>query len=133
MSATYDPTLPTDIDYVRFLVPDTDVTPTTDAKFSDEEIAATIAEEQSRGRTGGSTKYFVTAVLLGILLSKFAARGEGIRRKEVDELELEFGPRDSAERALQRRIVDLERRGKFLLQPRPRLMKAYGSVDTTAT
>lgn len=133
MSATYDPTLPTDGDYVRFLVPDTDVTPSTDAKFSDEEIAAVVAEEQSRGRTGGSTKYFVTAVLLGILLGKFAARGEGIRRKEVDELELEFGPRDSAERALQRRIVDLERRGKFLLQPRPRLMKAYGSVDTTAT
>jgi hypothetical protein len=132
MAATYDPTLATDADYVRFLVPDTDVTPATDAQFSDEEIAAVIAEEQSNGRTGASTKYFVAAVLLGILRSKFATLGEGRRRKIVDELEVEYGQHDSADEALEHRIDDLNAKGRRLLHPRPRLFKAYGSVDTTA-
>ena len=132
MSATYDASLPTDGDYIRFLVPDTDVTPATDASFSDEEIAAVIAEQQAKGRTGRSTKYFATAQLLGILRSKYATLGAGVREKKVDELSVEYGQHDSADQALEKRIEGLLSEGRRCLQPRPRLMKAYGSVNTTA-
>jgi hypothetical protein len=128
LAATYDPTLPTDKDYVRFLVPDTDVSPATDATFSDEEITAVIAEQTAKGRTGASTKYFATWQLLGIQLSTLASAGGGRKEKEVDDLRIGWGMDAGSADSLRERRSSMWAEGVRCLVPRPILMKAYGRV-----
>lgn len=119
MAATYDPTLPTDADHVRFLVGDTD---TTDALFQDEEIAAVLAEEAVTA-SGQSLKYFAAASLLSMLWARWSAAGQGISAKTVGRLHIEYGNQASVLSALEDRISFLRRRGAFLLMPRPKVFR----------
>jgi hypothetical protein len=125
MAATYDPSLGTDRDYVRFLVPDRD---TANPKFQDEEIDAVISEQQGKGRTGKSTKYFAAAQLVSVQISSNALTGNGIQRKEVDELEVEYGIDTGTKESLLNHQEWLLAEGRRCLAPRPRMFRAYGKV-----
>lgn len=74
MSATYDPALPTDKDWVRFLIGDTTVTMT----LSDEEIGALLAEPEYPNK-------WLAAAAAG---RRILAKGKGVISKSVAELSL---------------------------------------------
>lgn len=98
MSATYDASLPTDKDWVRFLVGDRTVS---SAVLQDEEIAALLVEEKN--------KYLAAARAGETIL----ARTQGVVSKQVDDLSISFG--DSAESAYRAHIKSLRERGATLL------------------
>lgn len=98
MSATYDPTLPSDVSWVRFLVGDRDVTK---AVLSDEEIGAVLAEE--------ANKYLAAARVGEVILT----RGRGVISKSVGDLSLSYG--DSPESAYRSHLQTLRERGAELL------------------
>jgi hypothetical protein len=100
MAATYDPTLPTDKDWVRFLTGDRDVTPESDAKFQDEEILAVLAEEEN--------KYLAAARLAETLL----AQSGGAVEKQVDDLRLRWS--ESPSSAYRQYITGLREKGARL-------------------
>lgn len=126
MAFTYDATLLTDRDWVRFYVPDKVAAV---AIYQDEEIDALIAEQMAKGRTGLSAKYYASASALRNLVGEYALVGGGLRRKEVDDLELEFGFQTASSKALQDKIDFLEKEGNKCLVPRPKLIQAMGSVS----
>lgn len=119
MAATYDPTLPSDADHVRFLVGDTDITA---ALFQDEEIAAVLAEETA---TGDALKWFAAASLLSILSARWASAGRGVFEKQVGRLRIQYGGQGSGDAlaVLAARISEMRRRGAFLLNPRPKVFR----------
>ncbi len=86
MSATYDPTLPTDLDWVRFLTGDRDVIA---PRLQDEEITALLAEEKNR--------YFAAAQAGEMILAKSG----GLVEKQVGDLRLRWsdGGSENAYRA----------------------------------
>jgi hypothetical protein len=112
MAATYDPTLPTDRDWVRFLIGDTNVTPATDALFTDEEIDAVLTEQ--------SNKYLAAARLLSNLSARWAGAGRGVMSKRVDELSARWGVSGDTASALASRIAELRSLG----MPPPRVFKS---------
>lgn len=75
MSVSYDPSLSTDLDWVRFLAGDRDIT---NAQVSDEEIWALLEEEPN--------KYFAAAAVCEIILSK----NGGLVDKQVGDLRLKW-------------------------------------------
>ena len=101
MATTYDPTLPTDRDWVRFLIGDRSTT----FSLQDEEIAAVLVEE--------SNKYYAAARCASVI----QGLGGGAVRKRVGSLMLEFS--DSADNAYQRLIDDLRRKGADENMPGP--------------
>lgn len=102
MAATYDPTLPTDKDWVRFLIGDRDVTT---ARFADEEYVAVLTEE--------ANKYLAAARMAETLLG----RSGGLVEKEVDTLRLKWS--DTAQNAYREYIDELRKRGCELLISKP--------------
>ena len=76
MAATYDASLPSDKDWVRFLIGDRDVT---NARISDEEITAVLAEE--------ANKYCAAARCAQLAF----AGTQGVTMKAVDDLRIEYG------------------------------------------
>lgn len=75
MAASYDPRLPTDLDWVRFLAADRDVAT---ALVDDEEIHALLQEEPN--------KYFAAAAVCDLIL----ARSGGLIDKQVGDLRLKW-------------------------------------------
>jgi len=94
VSATYDPTLPTDKDWVRFLIGDR-VEAT--AKLQDEEILAVLGEE--------ANKYLAAARCGEIIISL----GQGAVSKSVDDLSITYG--DSAESSFRDHLRKLREEG----------------------
>lgn len=91
MAATYDPTLPVDKDYVRFVLGDTDVPEAAD--LMDEEILAILEDEQN--------KYLAAARCGEIIIGK----NKGVVSKNVDNLGISFGDSPtSSYRALIQRL-----------------------------
>lgn len=103
MSATYDSSLPTDKDYVRFLVRDT--VPAT-AQLQDEEIAALLTEE--------GNKYLAAAAALESLLTGWSSAGRGVIEKAVGKLRIRRGLDESADGAIRRYIDQLRTKGADL-------------------
>ena len=100
MSATYDPTLPTDRDWVRFLVGDRVVASNI---LEDEEIDALLLEE--------ANKYLAAARAGEVILS----RSRGVVSKTVADLSLTYG--DSPESAYRTHLQRLREKGcKLLLE-----------------
>lgn len=130
MSQTYDPTLATDRDHVRFLIGDTSwffTTPEGTAKFSDEEIDATLTEQTSGG-TG--RKYCAAARLLSILQIRLASAGEGLLKKTVSELSREWGIDGNAAQVLETRIGDLRRECSRRISASPWQFRVAGNSST---
>lgn len=90
---TYDPALSTDLDHVRFLVDDTDVSTASSAQLSDEEILAVIAEQNA---TGKALKYFAAGRCWQVLASRWSSSGSGITEKQVGRLRIKYGIDGSA-------------------------------------
>lgn len=109
MSATFDPTLPTTRDLVRFLICDTEVVPVDEAAVSDEELDALIAMSSA---SGDATAFCVAAEVLSKLLAKFTVSGlkSGIVEKQVSKLRLRFGSTTSTADLLTDRIKHLRQR-----------------------
>jgi hypothetical protein len=98
VSATYDPTLPTDKDWVRFLIGDRDVA---DPRLQDEEILALLVEKENK---------YLAAALAG---DSILAAGQGAVSKSVGDLSLTLG--DSAESTYRAHLRRLHERGCQLL------------------
>lgn len=120
---TYDPALPTDKDWVRFLAGDRDVSK---AQLYDQEIDALIAAEASNGKSGGqsSAVYLAAARALEGLAVSWQTAGKGIVEKRVDDLQIKRAENESAAEAIQNRINELRAKGAWLLTPRPRALRA---------
>lgn len=120
MSATYDPNLSTERDFIRFLIGDTSAPFT----LSDEEIDALILDStygESRAR-----KYFVAADALTFLSLRWASSGKGITSKSVSRLSISYGNSTSAQEALDRKIKELRAIGNYYLSRVPRIMRVLG-------
>lgn len=100
MTVSYDPTLPTDRDWVRFLIGDRTADQDT-AKLSDEEIDAVLREEPN--------KYFAAARCGDQII----AQGQGAVSKSVDDLSIEYG--DDAESAYRAYLQGLREEGARVL------------------
>lgn len=94
---TYDPTLPSDRDWVRFLIGDR----TSPFRISDDEIDALLIEERN--------KYLAAARAGEICLT----RGMGITSKSVEGLSISFG--DSPTSAYRSHLQRLREKGARLL------------------
>jgi len=102
MAKTYNPSLPTNKDWVRFLTGDREETTgpaytMTKALLLDEEIAAVVAEE--------ANKWLAAARCGEVIL----ARGKGAISKAVDGLSISWG--DSPESAYRAHIKGLRVKG----------------------
>ena len=80
----YDPSLPTDNDWVRFKVQDTGTSP----DLQDAEIDALLDEEPN--------KWYAAAAAIEVIKAKRAAVGGGLLEKKVEDLELRFGGESAA-------------------------------------
>jgi hypothetical protein len=110
MAATYDSTLATNKDHVRFLIPDTNVNA---AQLSDEEITAVLSLETA---TGQALPYFAAARCVDVLHAKWSAGGQGVVEKQVGKLRIKRGMAEDASEALARHAEQLRERGAWLLR-----------------
>jgi hypothetical protein len=99
MTATYDPLLPTDLDWVRFLIGDRN---TASPALQNEEILACLVEK-------GQNKYLAAALAGNAILAK----GRGVISKSVGDLSLSFG--DSPTATYRSHLQRLQERGAELL------------------
>lgn len=123
MSASYDPLVPTDKDWVRLLCGDVD---TSSAELQDEEINAILAEETASGK---ALKYFAAASALSYLQSKWAGKGKGLITKTVSKLSRTWGVTSDHADILKDRIDWLRQRGAWLLKPSPRAFRVAGNPN----
>lgn len=110
MAATYDPTLATDRDWVRFLIGDRTVA---SARLQDEEIDAVLTEEQN--------KYLAAARCAEIAFGGT----QGLVEKAVDDLRLKYS--DNADSAYWKYIESLREKGARLTYERPHMFKVLGT------
>ena len=114
MTATYDPSLPIDKDWVRFLVGDRDVV---SPRLQDEEIAALLNEE--------ANKYLAAARACELIL----ARSGGLVEKQVGDLVLKWG--GSAQDQYTLYIKKLREKGARLTFQKPRNFRVMGTKCRT--
>ena len=123
MSATYSASLPTDLDWVRFLIADINVvTP----QLQDEEILAVIAEESGGVAAAAALKYVAAARLLSMLQSKWATAGGGLISKTVSRLSKTWGISGVGAEVLEYRIKYLLECAANLCLTQPRFFKTLG-------
>lgn len=111
MSASFNSSLTTNLDWVRFLIRDTDIT---NPLLSDEEITAVLAEQTSAlAVTGSALKYYAAAECLRALHTSWMSRGRGIASKKVSQLSITYGSGIgiNIDIALQNRIAELRTLG----------------------
>lgn len=104
MTFSYDPTLPTDRDWVRFIIGDRVVET---ASLDDGEIDAVLAQE--------ANKYLAAARCGRIILAR--GRG-GVTSKSVDGLSLSYD--SSPEGAYGKHLTEIHQKGCELLLPKGR-------------
>jgi hypothetical protein len=107
MTATYDSTLPTDKDHVRFLVGDTDIS---SPQFQDEEIIAIILDGTA---TGKAIKYFAAAALLSVLVTVSVSSGQGVMDIRLSSLAIRLGMDQAGIGAIESRIKYLQAMGAY--------------------
>lgn len=125
MSATYDSSLSTNKDWVRFLTGDTDVS--SNPLLSDEEIGAVLSEEEA---TGDATKYYAAATCLRAIRSRLSHAGDGKLSKSVGDLSITWGLDGTAQQMIEERIRQLETRGAELYVPSHKLFRTLGRSTT---
>lgn len=115
MPATYTASLPTDRDFVRFLVGDVVVA---SAMLQDEEIDAVLDAE---GWPSPAVRYFAAARCLSTLHTRWMSAGRGKSSKKVSRLQIVYGTGAgiNIDAAIQERIKELRREGARLLSPQP--------------
>lgn len=123
MSFSYDSTLSSNVDIVRFLIGDT----AEPALFTDEELSALLGLQTA---TGAALPYFAAAEALSTLSGRYANAGKGTIQKTVSKLTKIWGVNEDANDALQSRISWLRQRGAFLLSQRPFSFRIAGGSRT---
>lgn len=120
MAATYDNTLPTDRDWVRFLIRDTN---TTTPIFDDNEIDA-VLDLKLLSITSPAARYFAAAELLSAAHTAWMTKGRGVASKKVSQLSISYGTGVgiNIDAAIQARIKELRITGAHLLCPEPRTL-----------
>lgn len=120
MSSTYDPTLPTDLDWVRHLLRDVD---TTTPMFQDEEIDAVVTATLL-SISSPAARYFAAASLLAALHTQWMSRGKGIASKKISKFSITYGTGIgiNVDAAVQLRIKELRIEGANLLCPSPKTL-----------
>lgn len=129
MSATYDTSLSTDKDHVRFLIGDTIVDPVTSALLSDEEIAATLGAEEVQSNVE-ARRYYAAATCLRAIQARLAHKGKGMFSKTVSRLSITWGQDSNVATALASRIAWLESRGAELVLGTSRVFRVMGGSRT---
>ena len=123
MSFSYDSTLASDLDWVRFLVPDK-TTPS--HLFEDEELEALIAQSPDNGQSGNlsSAVYYAAASALSRLHRQYMTKGKGSTSKKVSRLAIVYGTGSgiNIDIAVQTAISNLRREGA-------RLLSEYSSIS----
>lgn len=122
MPITYDPTLSTDRDWVRFLTRDTNLVT---AALQDEEIDAMLLEETVR--VPAALKYVTAARVLDLLVASWAGVSHGLKAKTVGRLKLEWGGDGGNLEALHERINYLLRRAAEICERRPLAFRTLGN------
>ena len=107
---TYDPTAFTDITRVRLLIGDTDIVPTTDAQFCDEEIQAflTMASGSLLTAAGYALEAWASAIADSLLSEKigdYAYTKQDVANKM--KLAMEYKKQDAAKPYLTWAEMDL--------------------------
>lgn len=122
MAVTYDSTLPTNRDWVRFLTRDTSLTA---AALQDEEIDAMLLEESVS--VPAALKYVTAARVLNLLVSQWASTSHGLKSKTVGRLSLEWGGDAGNFQALHDRVDYLLRCAAELCEQRPLAFRTLGN------
>lgn len=107
MAATYDTSLPTDKDWVRFMIGDRDVAAAT---LQDEEINAILGMK--------ANKYLAAADCAQMML----ALNQGLIEKQVETLKLQWSNK-GAESTYQIYIEYLRKMGTMMMSPAPAVFK----------
>lgn len=106
MSTNYDPTWPSAMDHVRFLVRDT----ATPFWFQDEEVQGTIDMQEATGVAG---RYYAAAELLSIMAHSLATTRDdpGVREKWLGDLRVKWGADEDTLDAINARVAFYRRIG----------------------
>lgn len=124
----YDPTLPDSQNRVRFLIPDRGTT----QQISDAEIDAVLAQHSSYAST--VAEHLTAAKCLELIFTEYASRGQGVGRKKVSKLEIEYGSRDgNVEAAVQARIDNLRTEAARLSRSKPAFSTVREPPDASAS
>ena len=107
MATTYDASLGSDKDWVRFLIGDR----TAPMTLTDEEIDGIVDEQTS---TGQALKYFAAADALTFLYGIFRTGRKGVVDRQISKLRLRYGEDVSAINAVNRQAGEFRRKGVFL-------------------
>lgn len=125
MGATFQADLPSNKDWVRLLLGDTDMS---DVALEDETIEAIIAEDVAKNGSGAWTKYLAAALAGRIVAARWESSSSGITSKKVGDLTLDFGDSGgSASKQYDDYLCKLRERGAELLLlhgRRPAVFKA---------
>ena len=106
MAKTYDASLGTNRDWVRFLVGDSVDT----MALADEEIDGIIADQTS---AGDAVKFFAAADAIEAMYALHKAGRKGVVDRQISKLRLRFGEDVSAANAVAKTAADFRRKGSF--------------------
>lgn len=122
--SSYDPGLPTDKDWVRFLTGDKDITPGT-VRLEDAEIEALLAAEQSNGKSGGQSSqvYLAAGRAIEQYFTSWQMSRTGITETQIGGIRIKRADGQAAADAISARVQELRARGASLLSPRPRAFR----------
>ncbi len=107
MSASYNASLPTDLDWVRFFIGDRDKD---DAILEDEEISQLLEEERNK---------YMAAFRAGNIIM---AQDQGVVEKAVGDLRLDKGD-DSAKNSYNVYLLTLQKKGVFIQPTEKRIFR----------
>jgi hypothetical protein len=121
VSATYNPALSSDTDWVRLLIGDTD---TTNAQLSNEEIGALLLEEPTFG--SNAAKYYASAAAIDVIVTRVSGgSGTGIGEFSLGGIRIKPGMDSTAITMLKDRASWLRKRGAQA-SGRQKVLRAFG-------
>jgi hypothetical protein len=113
----FNPSLPTDLDWVRFLVGDTGECP----KLDDETIQAIVDAETGRHGTGEWVRYLAAAEVLDAMLVAWRTENKGRSQEQVSKLSIIYGGvGGTMDAMLGEKAANYRVKAAWLMHPRPR-------------
>lgn len=85
---SFNPSLATDVDWVRALIGDTVLA---DEQLEDETIEAFVAEATAHGASASGRKYCAAAMAGEALLARWLASGKGVAEERISKLTVRYG------------------------------------------
>lgn len=117
MSNPFNPSLETDVDFVRFLVGDWQGCP----QVPDEVIAALLTDAVGSYGTGTWNRYWVAALVLDAMVVQWRAANKGKSSETVSRLSIEYGGTSGhIDELLATKARQYREHAAWLMHPRPR-------------